>query len=170
MLDIQKAVDVEKKILGEGSIMIKADRTGIIEYVNWKYTKLCEFQVHEIIGERMDALVHPDTPTTVYNHIWESLFAKKRTFAIFKNITKSGKYFWLKANFDFKVDEKTRELENIYAYYSKVSTEARQELDTLYKTIKSIEDHSGVDQSEEFLKGYLDDRGLTYQSLIEKYL
>ena len=53
---------------------------------------------------------------------------RKRVYAILKNRSKSGNFFWLQVSFDFKVNEDTREIENIYAYYTKASKTATNEL------------------------------------------
>jgi len=151
-------------------IMVKTDRTGTIEYANLEYANLSEYEIEEIIGKDVSFLMHPDMPSTVFNHIWESLFQKKRTYAILKNISKSGKFFWLQVNFDFKVNEETREIENIYAYYSKTSFKAKEELDVLYKKIKNIEIHRGYDVADNYLNGLLDEKKLDYNYLIESYL
>ena len=163
-------VDVEKTVTSESSIMVKADRTGSIEYANLEYARLSEYEVDELIGEKLSVLLHPDMPSTIFNHIWEKLLDKKRTFAIFKNMSKSGKYFWLQVNFDFKVNEDTREIENIYAYYSKVSLKGKQSLSVFYSKLKAIESHTGVDNAENYMKGYLEDRGIDYQDFIESFL
>ena len=163
-------VNQEIHVLSDDPIMVKTDRTGTIEYVNLEYASLSEYEVEEIIGHDVSVLMHPDVPTTVFNHIWGNLFQKKRTYAILKNISKSGKFFWLQVNFDFRVNEETREIENIYAYYSKASLKAKQELDVLYKKIQTIETHSGIDVAENYLSGYLDEKSLEYNEFIESYI
>lgn len=165
-----KPVNQEIHVLSDDPIMVKTDRTGRIEYVNLEYANLSEYEVEEIIGHDVSSLMHPDVPTTVFDHIWESLFLKKRTYAILKNISKTGKFFWLQANFDFRVNEDTREIENIYAYYSKVSPKAKQELDLLYKKVKNIETHSGIDVAENYLNGYLDEKSIDYNEFIQGYI
>ena len=160
----------EIHILSDDPIMVKTDRMGTIEYVNLEYASLSEYEVEEIIGYDVSVLMHPDMPITVFDHIWESLFQKKRTYAILKNISKSGKFFWLQVNFDFRVNEETREIENIYAYYSKTSVKAKQELDILYKKIKNIETHSGIEVAENYLNGYLDEKSIDYNEFIESYI
>ncbi len=170
MLQKPNPIDSEIHVLNNASIMVKTDRTGTIEYANLEYTNLSEYEVDEIIGQDVSILAHPDMPETVFNHIWESLFKKQRTYAILKNISKSGKYFWLQVNFDFKVNEETREIESIYAYYSKASNVAKVELGAIYKKIKSIEEFSGMEVAENYLNGFLDEKGIKYHNLIEKYL
>ena len=151
-------------------IMVKTDRFGIIEYVNFKYADISEYNIEEIIGKDISFLSHPDMPSIVFDSIWESLFQKKRAYAILKNISKTGAYYWLQVNFDFKVNENTREIENIYAYYSKASKAATNELDVLYKKIKNIEIHAGIDVAENYLKGFLDEKSTDYNSFIENYI
>ncbi len=163
-------VNQEIHILSDKPIMVKTDRTGIIEYVNLEYATLSEYGVEEIIGHDVSFLMHPDVPTTVFDHIWADLFQKKRTYAILKNISKTGKFFWLQVNFDFRVNEDTREIENIYGYYSKASLKAKQELDILYKKIKNIEIHSGIEVAENYLNGYLDEISIDYSEFIESYI
>ena len=151
-------------------IMVKTDRFGVIEYVNLEYASISEYDVEEIIGKDVSILMHPDVPSTVFDHIWESLFKKQRTYAILKNISKSGKYFWLQVNFDFKVNEESRNIDSIYAYYSKVSNKAKKELDVFYKKVKDIEVHAGIEVAENYLNGFLDEKELDYNSFIESFI
>lgn len=170
MLEKPEPLDVEINVPNGIPIMVKTDHTGTIEYANLTYADISGYAIEEIIGQDVSVLCHPDMPTTIYDHIWESLFKKKRTYAILKNISKSGKYFWLQVKFDFRVNENTREIENIYAYYSKVSNTVKNEIATLYEKIKIIEKHSGVDVAENYLQGFLDEKSLTYNEYIEKYI
>jgi len=169
MLENTTPQNIELNIDSNVTFMVKADRTGTIEYTNLDYAKLSEYGIAELIGKDISALIHPDMPSAIFNHIWESLFKKERAYAIFKNISKTGKYFWLQVNIDFKVNEETREIENIYAYYSKTSESAKKELNTLFKKVKSIETHTNIDIAENYLNGYLDEQDLDYKSLIEKH-
>ena len=170
MIERLNPQDIEKKVITNKSILVKTDRTGCIEYVNIEYVNLSEYEIDEIIGKDINVLAHPDMPTIIFDHIWASLFQKKRTHAIIKNISKSGKFFWLQVNFDFKVNEETREIEYIYAYYSKASQTAIKELDILYKKVRSIEDRAGVEIAENYLNGFLDEKGIEYNNFIGQYL
>lgn len=165
-----KSINQEILINTDETIMVKTNRFGIIEYVNMEYATISEYDIDELIGQDVSILKHPDVPSTVFDHIWEKLFKKQRTFAILKNLSKTGKYFWLQVNFDFKVNEKTRDIQSIYAYYSKASTKAKKELDILYKKIEEIENHSGIEVAENYIEGYLDEKSIDYNTLIESYL
>lgn len=169
---MEKPIPIDEGIFiaDDTTIMVKTDNRGVIEYASKDYIKYGGYEVYEIIGEDIAVLMHPDVPSTIFDHIWGSLFQKNRCYAILKNISKSGKFFWLQANFDFTVNEESREIESIYAYYSKVSDEAINELDSFYKKIKNIEIHSGVEISESYLEGYLDEHNMTFSTFISQFL
>lgn len=163
-------LDKEKFIQSDIQLMIKADRTGAIEYVNFDFVTMSEYEIEELIGKDMSFLNHPDMPSLVYDHIWADLFQKKRSLAIIKNITKKGKFYWLQVDIDYKVNEATREIESIYLYYSQTSRIASEELNVFYKKLKDIETHAGNEAVENFLKGYLENKELNYDSFIKTYL
>ncbi len=163
-------INKEKLITTEDVLMIKADRTGVIEYVNYEFAEISEYEIDELIGKEIDFLNHPGTPTLVYDHIWEALFNKKQARAILKNITKFGMYYWLQVNFDFKVNEETREIEYIYGYFSKVSDIAKKELDVFYTRVSNIEKHAGPDVAEHYIEGFMDEKKTDFQTFIEKHM
>ncbi len=170
MLEKSDPKEEEQYITTDNTIMVKSDHRGIIEYINIEFATISEYGIEELIGEDISVLSHPDMPSTVFNHIWESLFRKKRSYAIVKYLTKSGKFFWLIANIDFKVNVETREIENIYIYYSRASDRAKNELCNLYKKIKNIEIHADYDVAENYLEGYLDEKEQNYDSFIENLI
>lgn len=161
--------NIEKIVKLDTKLILKTDRTGSIIYLNFDLANLSEYEVEELIGKDISCLNHPDMPSFVFDYIWNNLFQKKRTVGIVKNITKSGSYYWLQINIDFKVNEETHEIENIYIHYSKASEQAKKELSVFYKKIKDIEIHSNTTVAENYLTGFLDNASLDFDSFIKQY-
>jgi PAS domain S-box-containing protein len=168
-MDKPTPIDKEVIIYKAKPIMVKTNVNGIIEYANEYFTELSEYEEFDLVGENIDMIRHPDMPKIIFNLIWEKLLKKQNTIAILKNITKSGSYYWLQAKFDFKVNETSREIQSIYAYYSLPSRKAISELDDLYKKLNGIEMHAGNTVCENYFFGLLEEQDLDYESLIETY-
>ncbi|RUM56270.1 MAG: histidine kinase, partial [Nautilia sp.] len=58
---------------------------------------------------------------------------------------------------------------NGYTAYRKAAPEkAIKEIEPLYKKLKDIEEHSGIEGSEAYLKGWLEENHTTYDEYIDK--
>jgi PAS domain S-box-containing protein len=157
----------EIKVIHSKPIMAKTDINGVLEYANEYFVELSGYKDENIIGENISIIKHPHMPKLIFQLIWEKLLNKKKTIAIVKNLTKAGDYYWLQIKFDFKVNEETREIQNFYAYYSVPTNEAIVELDKLYIKLSKMEEHSGLEVSKHYLKGYLEEKNIGYENYIE---
>lgn len=160
-------IDVEIILDPKKTIMSKTDPKGTIEYANDYFMEICGYEEHELIGQPHNVIRHPDMPKVVFKWLWEHLKAKKNIHALVKNLAKDGRYYWVITDFDVKLNEEGQ----IVSFFARRKAPPRktiEKIDNLYKKILSIEKASGVDTSEKYLIGFLEEKGMSYDEFIEK--
>lgn len=163
-------IDKEIHVLAGKNPMIKTDADAIMEYANDYFLELCEYNAGELMGERFLMITHPEIPKAIIDMAWKQLASKKTVSTIVKFISKTGKYFWLQVRLDFKVDEVTREIKNIYYYGQQAPIQTTLELTKLYSKLAKIEKESSLELSEKYFNNYLENLDLEYNSFFEKYV
>ncbi len=76
------------------------DKNGIIKYVSKAFCEISGYEELELIGKSHSILRHPDTPSFIFNDMWNTITAKSSWSGEVKNKTKEGKPFWVKANIE----------------------------------------------------------------------
>ena len=76
------------------------DKNGIIKYVSKAFCEISGYEELELIGKSHSILRHPDTPSFIFNDMWNTITAKSSWSGEVKNKTKEGKSFWVKANIE----------------------------------------------------------------------
>ena len=160
----------EVHVISSKPLMCKTGMHGIIEYANEYFVELSGYSEGEIIGESLELIAHPDTPKIISSLIWENISNKKRTNAIVKYISKSGNFYWLQIKLDYKVDEVSRAISNIYLYATSPDRASILKIEKIYTKLNKIENEAGYDVAQNYFKGYLENLSLTYETFIEKYL
>jgi PAS domain S-box-containing protein len=84
-----------KVAVDETAIVSKADKFGSITYANKAFCTLSEYEEHELIGRSHNILRHPDVPSWVYKELWQTIKTKKRWNGQLKNLSKSGKIYYV---------------------------------------------------------------------------
>ncbi len=74
-----------------------ANKKGIIEYVNHKFTELTGYSAEEAIGQHTSILKSGETHPEEYKNLWETITSGKEWRGTFHNRKKSGELFWEKA-------------------------------------------------------------------------
>ena len=152
------------------TIMSKADLFGTIEYVNDVFTEISGYEDYELMGQPHNILRHPDMPKVIFKVLWGNIKEGNQFHGIVKNLAKSGKYYWVITNFEYLRDEKG----NITKYIAKrkaVPTAIiKNHIEPLYTKLLQIEQASGLEISEKYFVGFLEDMGLSYVDLITKLM
>ncbi len=147
------------------TIMSKTDAKGIIEYANDYFVEISEYKEWELMGQPHNIIRHPDMPKIIFKLLWDRLKSKQNIHAVVKNLTKTGKYYWVITDFKWKEDENG----NIISYYSRrkaVPENVKTFMDFFYARLRKIEENSGMEGSGAYLEGYLEDAGKTYDEFI----
>lgn len=165
---ISSPTPIDKKVLLEqDTILISiTDKKGVIEYCNEDFVASSGYEERELVGARHNIIRHPEMPRIIFKMMWERLEQGKNMIAVVKNLAKSGKYYWVVTDFTVKKDEKEQVL-SYKATRRLAPQKAIDEVISLYKKLKDIEDVKGMEASRKFLNGFLDTKELEYDSYIE---
>lgn len=89
--------------------------------------------------------------------------------AVVKNLSKSGRYYWVITDFEVKYENK--EIVNYYGRRRAVPQEViNSNIEPLYEKLLQIEQASGVDASEKYFYGFLEEQGKDYDDYIEEII
>lgn len=146
------------------TIMSKTDQKGIIEYANDYFMEISGYKEWELMGQPHNILRHPDMPKIVFKLLWDRLNMAKPIYAIVKNLAKDGSYYWVVADFKTKIDNDGHITH--YARRKAVPENTKLKINKLYRNILEIEKSAGIEASEAYFNGLLEDAGLTYDQFI----
>ncbi len=95
----------EEITFGEEEIIVsKTDLKGKLTYANDVFCRVAEMTTRDVIGQPHNIIRHPDMPRSIFKLLWDSIQAGSEIFAYVKNMSKTGKYYWVMAhvtpNFD----------------------------------------------------------------------
>ncbi|GHF24126.1 chemotaxis protein [Kordiimonas sediminis] len=97
---INRAVPTNEEILfGQDEIIVsKTDLKGRIIYANEVFCRVAEMTTREVIGQPHNIIRHPDMPRAVFKLLWDTISKGEEIFAYVKNMSKTGKYYWVIAH------------------------------------------------------------------------
>lgn len=96
------------------AIVSKTDLLGNITYVNDTFCTLCEYSRDELLGKNHNIIRHPNNPQNLFEDIWNTVKNNKNIWhGTIKNISKSGKTFYLKTTIKPILDLKGEIIEYI---------------------------------------------------------
>ncbi|KFF10333.1 PAS domain-containing protein [Flavobacterium hydatis] len=162
-------IDKEVKWDTSKTIVSKADLYGTLEYVNDTFSKVSGYDESELVGQPHNIIRHPDMPKVIFKVLWDNIKMGKKFHGIIKNLAKSGEYYWVITDFDYIVSEDAKILKYI-ARRKAISAGVVEKIEDLYKKLSKIEEVSGIEASEKYLTGYLEDHNLDYVELITKLM
>lgn len=158
-------INEEVILRSDKTIMSKTNSKGIIEYANDYFVEISGYKESELIGQAHNVIRHPDMPKVIFKWLWQHLEAKKNIHALVKNLTKEGKYYWVITTFEVKSDAKG----NVISFFARRKAppiKAVKIIDDLYRKILAIEKTSGIEVSEKYLNGFLEEKNMTYNEYI----
>lgn len=162
----QKIIDEEVKWEKNKTIISKTDEKGTILYANSVFSKTCEYSALELIGEPHSIIRHPDMPKVAFKALWDALKKGKNYHAIVKNLTKSGRYYWVIT--DFTIDkDKNGNITGYTAHRKSVPKTVIKKIEPIYKTLLEIEKLKGEKASELYFSAYLEEEvGKPYEEFV----
>jgi len=149
-----KVIDEEVKWDKSKTIISKTDPVGTILYMNDAFEEASEYNKIELIGEPHNVIRHPDMPKVVFKVLWDNLKQGNNFHAIVKNLTRTGRYYWVITDFDVEKDEKGK----ITGYTGRrkaLPNSVVKKIESLYKTLLEIEKVKGEKASELYFNSYL---------------
>jgi PAS domain S-box-containing protein len=166
VLPINQEVEWDKN----QTIISKTDLYGTIEYANDVFTSVCGYEDYELMGKPHNFIRHPDMPKIIFKVLWDNIKAGNQFHGIVKNMARSGKYYWVITNFEYLKDENGKITKYIGKRKAVPELVIKNHIEPLYKKLLKIEQSSGIEVSEKYLVGYLEDIGLSYVDLITKLM
>ena len=169
---MQRVAPVNEEIRFRDSeiIVSKTDLKGRIEYANDVFCRVSEMSTAEVVGQPHSIIRHPDMPRTVFKYMWETIQAGSEIFAYVKNMSATGKFYWVIAHVTPSRDADG----NIVGYHSNRRVPSRkgiQDIEPLYKKLLSLElaasnRKQGLLDGEAHFHGMLAGLGQTYEQFI----
>jgi len=143
---------------------IKVNTDGNILYVNNYFTELTKLSISEVILKDLSVIFDYDMPKIAGKLIFENI-QKNNVYLIIKGRIKDNTCYWgfVKSTIEYN------EYNEVKAYVLEVKmlpTKAISKMDKLYDILKEIENNAGVSAAEKYLKGYIEDKGLTIENFI----
>lgn len=86
------------KATDEGNLVSKSDINGKITYVNDNFCKVTGFSKEEVVGKSHNIVRHPDSDSSVFKELWQTIKAKKTWKGTLKNKKKDGGFYWVDIN------------------------------------------------------------------------
>jgi PAS domain S-box-containing protein len=157
--DIQIPLDPSK------TIMSKTDLKGIIQYSNDYFVDVSGYTKEELMGQPHNIIRHPDMPKLVFKIMWDRLKRGEGLYALVKNLTKTGAYYWVIARIDPKYDENGK-IDSYFSYRKASPDSAVKRIEPYYKILLSIEKEQKPEIAEQYFKGLLEDKNMTYDEFI----
>jgi len=158
-------IDEEIKFNRKRFIVSKTDINGRILFVNKNFCELSGYSEEELIGAPHSIIRHPDMPRAIFFLIWNSLLRGESVSGVIKNLSKSGKYYWIIADLDAKKD-KDGNIKSLIAFRRSAPQQVIDVMEELYSTMLSIEKKRGIEGSLAYLEAYLEEKGMTYDEFL----
>ncbi|MFK8269322.1 PAS domain-containing protein [Capnocytophaga cynodegmi] len=167
-LTVEKPLPIDMEVIWDKSkiIVSETDIYGRIVEVNDAFCDVSGYSIVEMIGQPHSIVRHPDMPKLIFKMLWDNLKNENNFVGIIKNLSKSGEYYWVIADFIAQKDI----LGNVTNYIARQKSVSKDIIDNhiapLYETLLKLEKIGGMDLSGRFLKNYMDKEGKDYIGFI----
>ncbi len=160
-------VNKEIKLNNKRYIVSKTDSKGIIEYGNDYFVEISGYSEAELIGQAHNIVRHPDMPKVVFKMMWDRIKKAQNIMAVVKNMAKDGSYYWVVTEFEPKVDPISNEIISHTAFRKAAPQKAIDTMEPIYQKLLEIEKDGGMDASEKYLRGFLEEKRMSYDDFID---
>lgn len=169
---IKRPTPVDEEVIWDkrSTLMSRTNKHGHIMASNEAFQEVSGYTEAELYNQPHSLIRHPDMPKVVFKILWENLKGRQNFHAIIKNLSKSGKYYWVITNFEIIRNEKD-EITAFVSYRKALPKSLiNQHIAPLYERLLKIEKANGMEVSERYFKGFLEDRKTTYDKFIRTLL
>ena len=169
---IKRPTPVNEEVIWDkrSTLMSRTNKHGHIMASNEAFQEVSGYSEAELYDQPHSLIRHPDMPKVVFKILWENLKGRQNFHAIIKNLSKSGKYYWVITNFEIIRNEKD-EITAFVSYRKALPKSLINEhIAPLYERLLKIEKANGMEVSERYFKGFLEDRKTTYDKFIKTLL
>jgi PAS domain S-box-containing protein len=160
--------DNEIQLSTKRYIVSKTDPKGIIEYGNDYFVEISGYTEAELIGKPHSIVRHPDMPKVVFKMMWDRINRAKNIMAVVKNMAKDGSYYWVITEFEPRVDPISNDIISHTAFRKAAPKKAVEVMEPIYQKLLEIEKDGGVEASEKYLRGFLEEKRTTYDEFVDE--
>ncbi|UTW55417.1 PAS domain-containing protein [Kordiimonas sp. SCSIO 12610] len=151
-------------------IVSKTDLKGRLLYANDVFCRVAEMTTSEVIGKPHSIIRHPDMPRTIFKLLWETIQNGEEIFAFVKNMSKTGKYYWVIAHVTPSFDQQGQ----IIGYHSnrrRPSDLGIAQISGIYdqllsEELKHTNSKQGLIAGENLLHSMLKEKSQTYSQFV----
>ena len=163
-------IDEEITLNPKRYIVSKTDAKGIITFGNDYFVEISGYKESELMGKPHNIIRHPNMPGVIFKLLWNRIQASQGMIAVIQNRAKDGRYYWVTTEFEIKKDKLSNEIIGYTAFRQAASPAVVKEITSLYKKLKEIEQASSIDESQKYLNGFLENKGMSYDEYINKLI
>ena len=170
--NINKPTPINQEVVWDKTktIISTTDKFGNITDVNQTFVDVCGYTANELIGKPHNIIRHPDMPKIIFKITWDNILAGRNFHAIIKNLSKSGKYYWVIT--DFEVGRNImNEVVSITARRRAIPDYVVTDyIEPLYQPLLKLEKIGDMPLSNRYFKGFLEKQGKSYIEYIMSIL
>jgi DNA polymerase III gamma/tau subunit len=107
-------------------------------------------------------------PKIAFKLMWDRIQKGENFMAVVKNLAKSGKHYWVVTEFEAKRDKLSNEIVSYTAFRKAAPLKAVEAITPIYKKLIEIEKQGGMDASEKYLRGFFEEKGITYDEFVDE--
>jgi len=144
----------EVKLKKDETLISRTDIEGNILYYNKPFMRVTGYTNKELLNMPHSILRHPDMPKAIFFIIWKTILSGRSTYAVIKNLTKDGNYYWILSKIKVQKDN----YNNIVSFLSEATQAPQYIIDTilpLYKELLKKEKYSNKENSIKHLTNFL---------------
>jgi PAS domain S-box-containing protein len=149
------------------ALLSKTDAKGTILYANEAFIEVSGYDEHELVGQPHSIIRHPDMPKVIFKLLWEEIKKGRDFHGIVKNLAKNGRYYWVITEFKTQLDANGEPIGYFGTRRSISEAVVVKFIEPLYKKLLNIEETSGMEASENFLLGFLEERNKNYVEYVD---
>lgn len=160
-----QVIDKEITVPSDLSLVTITNTLGKIIFSNDSFASISGYKEEELIGSNHNIVRHPDMPKAIFKMLWDKINrGEENVVATFKNLTKTGAYFWITALFSTKIDDNGKAVSH-RAEAVATPRDTVAILKPLYEKMAKIEEKAGVEAAITFFHSFLEDKGISYDEL-----
>lgn len=149
-------------------IVSTTDPAGVITFGNIYFVKISGYSEVELLGAPHNIIRHPDMPKIVFKLMWDTIKEGKDFCGVIKNLSKSGKFYWVMTEFNSKRDPQTGKIISYTAYRKAPPRNAIEIIEPIYNDMLEAETKGGMEASLEVLNQFLTQRKQSYEEFFNE--
>ncbi len=175
LIQIKSAMDNEIFLDIRKTATVKINLDNHIEYANEYLLDLLGYDVTDFVSQPPKTICHEDMPDLIHDTIGEFIMNYKEGIAVLKHKTKDNDFFWAFTHYkpsympdgDFEAFV-TRRKPLPTKKLNGTLEDMKFQISKLYKILKEIEQHTGMEQAKKYLAGFLEYKN--YDTLEDYYM